>query len=206
MKYTARYVKELPLDSLKTQIVRNPNYGGEDSGIHGWPIRPIIYRGIKPDFMEALRESLRKEGYRNPIVVYATDNGNHLAFGGSRVHAGRDVGLRCIPAIVNDYCGRFEEAPEVTEENFCDFFTDPPKFYTVDEYGADYHYALERKRRAEYDDAGFAWADEDSLFIDIDFPWVKAGLTQDPLNRKASRERSKYLRLQSLGDPRRLKG
>jgi hypothetical protein len=143
--------------------------------------------------MEALRDSLREEGYRNPIVVYATDNGNHLAFGGSRVHCGRDVGLGCIPAIVNDYCGRFESSPEVTLENFTDWFTDKPQWFVIDEYGADYHYALERKRRMEYDPAGFDWAKEDAAFLAIDFPWIGEGEKRDPLNRKARRERSAYL-------------
>ena len=152
--------------------MRNPAYGGPDSGIHGWPYRPHVYEGIKPQFMEALRESLREEGYRNPIVVYATDSGNYISFGGSRVHAGRDVGLRFIPCIVNDYCGRFEDSPEVTLENYGDFFRDKPKHFVIDEFGADYHYALERKRRVEYDSAGFAWAEEDAAFLAVDFPWL----------------------------------
>jgi hypothetical protein len=146
--------------------------------------------------MKALRESLEREGYRNPIVVYATDSGDHLAFGGSRVHAGRDVGLRCIPAIVNDYCGRYEACPEVTLENYASFFTDIPKYFIIDDKGADYHYALERKRRMEYDPAGFDWAEEDALFLDIDFPWIKEGHKRDPLNRQARRKRSKYLATQ----------
>jgi hypothetical protein len=147
--------------------------------------------------MEALRDSLRKEGYRNPIVVYATDNGNHLAFGGSRVHAGRDVGLGCIPAIVNDYCGRFEEYPEVTEENFRTWFTDEPNWFVIDEEGADYHYALERKRRMEYDPKGFAWAEEDAVFIDIDFPWVNEPQKKQILTRQKQKARSRYLRKQA---------
>jgi len=170
--YTPRYVKELPLETLTHQIVRNPQYGGEESGIHGWPIRPIVYRGIKPTFMEALRESLKQKGYRNPIVVYAGVGGDYLAFGGSRIHAGRDVGLTTIPAIVNDYCGRYDDCPEVTLDNFTSFFIDKPKWFVIDDKGADYHYALERKRRMEYDPEGFAWAEDDAVFLDVDFPWV----------------------------------
>jgi len=199
MNYTPRYVKELPLDEITGQIVRNPAYGGAASGIHGWPVRPIIYRGIKPEFMEALRESIRKEGYRNPIIVYATDAGNFLAFGGSRIHAGRDVGVKSIPAIVNDYCGRFRKSPKVTLENFTSWFKDPPKFFEITDKGADYHYALERKRRAEYDPAGFAWADPDADFFDINFPWIKEGYTRDPLPRKARRATFEYKRQQKYG-------
>ena len=195
MKYTPRYVKELSLDSLTTQIVRNPNYGGEDSGIQGWPIRPIIYRGVKPTFMKALRESLKNEGYRNPIMVYAGEKGNHLSFGGSRIHCGKAVGLTTIPAIVNDYCGRFDDCPEVTMDNYTSFFPDVPKWFIIDEEGADYHYALERKRRMEYDPAGFAWSGEDALFMKIDFPWV-GDPGQKQLPRQAQTARGKYLRKQ----------
>jgi len=170
--YTPRYVAELPLEDLTHQIVRNPHYGGAASGIHGWPIRPIVYRGIKPTFMGRLRESIRKEGYRNPIVCYATARGVFLAFGGSRVHAGRDVGAAGIPAIVNDYCGRFKDHPEITKENFTSFFTDKPAWFVIDDKGADYHYNLERKRRAEYDAAGFDWC-EDITDIIVDFEWLK---------------------------------
>ena len=135
----------------------------------------MVYKGIKPQFMEAMSESLRKEGYRNPVVVYASDTGNHLSFGASRIHCGRTAGLRCVPAIVNDYCGRFKESPEVTLENFTSWFTDPPNWFIIDEFGADYHYALERKRRMEYDPKGFAWADDEATFLDVDFPWIKEG-------------------------------
>ena len=170
--YTPRYVAELPLDNVTHQIVRNPNYGGQESGIHGWPIRPIVYRGIKPAFMEALRESIREEGYRNPIIVYAGREGDHLAFGGSRIHCGRDLRLRSIPAIVNDYVGRYDDCPEVTLDNYAGFFTDVPRWFIIDDKGADYHYALERKRRAEYDPQGFLWSGEDASFIYDEFPWV----------------------------------
>ena len=125
--------------------------------------------------MEALRDSIREEGYRNPIILYATGRGNFLSFGGSRIHAGRAVGVETIPAIVNDYCGRFEDSPEITLENFTSFFTDKPKFYEITEEGADYHYAIERKRRQDYDPAGFAWAGLDADFIDTDFPWINEG-------------------------------
>ena len=198
IKYTPRYVEKLPLADITKQIVRNPKYGGEDSGIYGWPVRDIIYRGIKPLFMEALCESILEEGYRNPIICYATDTGTYLSFGGSRIHCGRKVGMEWIPAIVNDYAERFTDCPEVTEENYAQFFTDIPRYFEITEEGADYHYALERKRRSEYDPAGFAWSGEDAEFIDIHFPWVNEGLDSDPLPRKASREAGKLKLKQQL--------
>jgi hypothetical protein len=197
--YTARYVPDLPLDQVNGRLIRNPNYGGDKAGIYGWCTHAKVSMGKKPLFMEALGESLREEGYRNPIICYATETGNWLSFGGSRVLCGRNVGLRTVPCIVNDYCGRFKDYPEVTEENFASFFTDVPRWHVIDELGVDYHYAIERKRRSEYDPAGHAWCDKDAHFMKVEFPWIGEGLTRDPLPRAKRTERSKYLR-ERFGD------
>ena len=194
--YTARYVPELPLDEINGRLIRNPNYGGDKAGIYGWCTNPKVSMGTKPMFQEALGESLRKEGYRNPIVVYATDTGNWLSFGGSRVNVGRKVGLRSVPAIINDYCGRFKDYVEVTEENFDSFFTDVPKWHVIDELGVDYHYAIERKRRSEYDPAGHNWCEPTARFLAVEFPWIGQGLSRDPMGRT---QRTKFLR-ERFGD------
>lgn len=170
--YTARYVADLPLDEISGRIIRNPNYGGPKAGIHGWCANPKVSMDTKPQFQEALGKSLLVEGYRNPIIIFATKSGNWLGFGGSRVNVGRKVGLTTVPAIVNDYVGRFKDCPEVTEENFNSWFMDPPKWHVIDEMGVDYHYAIERKRRADYDPAGHNWCDTNSDFIRAEFPWI----------------------------------
>jgi len=181
--YVARYVSQLPLDQINGRLIRNPNYGGDKAGIHGWCTHAKVSMGTKPMFREALGDSLREEGFRNPVVLYATSTGNWLSFGGSRVDVGRKVGLRTIPCIVNDYCGRFKEYPEVTEENFNSFFTDIPKWHVIDELGVDYHYAIERKRRSEYDAAGHAWCTGEEPFLAAEFPWIGEGLTREPNGR-----------------------
>ena len=196
--YVARYVPDLPLNQIDGRIIRNPNYGGDKAGIYGWCTNAKVSMGKKPLFMEALGDSLRDEGYRNPVILYATATGNWLSFGGSRVLVGREVGLDGVPCIVNDYCGRFENYPEVTEENFSSFFTDVPRWHVIDELGVDYHYAIERKRRSEYDPAGHAWVKDpdNEEFMKIEFPWIGEGLNRDPLPRKVRTKRSTYLREQ----------
>ena len=192
--YVARYVPDFPLNHIDGRIIRNPNYGGAKAGIYGWCTNPKVSMGKKPMFKEALGESLLKEGYRNPVILFATETGNWLSFGGSRVDVGREVGMERVPAIVNDYCGRFDNCEEVTEENFKSFFTDIPRWHVIDELGVDYHYAIERKRRAEYDPAGHAWCTGKEPFLEIEFPWIGEGLTRDPEPRRVRSEKSKYLK------------
>ena len=170
LPYRPVYV-EVPLEDIKGRIIRNPGYGGPSSGINGWPYMDCVSQARKPLFMEALRDSIREEGFRNPIVAYASNSGVYVSFGGSRVLAGRDLGVGTIPCIVNDYAQRFAEAPTVTEGNFTSWFKDPPAFYEITEVGADYHYSIERNRRHAYDEAGMAWAG-DADFISKEFPWL----------------------------------
>lgn len=169
--FTVRFV-HVPLEGIKGRIIRNPNYGGPALSIYGWTWRPDVSTHRKPMFQEALRESIKREGIRNPVVVYATIEGDFLSFGGSRLRAAREVGLEHIPALVNDYCGRYEDAPEVTEENVRSFFVDQPEYIEFTPTGVDTHYSLERNRRNHYDPAGMAWADGQP-FIAHEFPWIE---------------------------------
>ena len=168
--YRPVYV-QVDLQDIKGRIIRNPNYGGPEAGIHGWKYIPEVSQARKPQFMEAMCDSIRAEGIRNPIVAYATDSGVYVSFGGSRVLCAREVGLDRIPCIVNDYAERYPLAPEVTEENFTSWFTDPPKQWEIGELGADYHYSIERKRRGDFDEAGMRWAG-DAAFIEAEFSWI----------------------------------
>ena len=145
---------EVPLGEIKGRIIRNPGYSGQKVSIHGWCWTDCVSQNRKPGFREALRDSIAAEGVRNPIVVFALAEGCFISFGGSRVSAARDVGLVSIPAIVNDYCGRFEGNPEVTEDNWHEFFADKPKYVEFTEYGFDTHYFMERNRRGDVDPAG----------------------------------------------------
>ena len=165
---------EVPLDEIKGRLIRNPGYNNQHVSLNGWcwiPDGSDPHR--KPQFQEALRASIRDEGFRNPIVVYALEEGIFLSFGGSRLRAARDLDTGHIPAIVNDYVGRFPEAEEVNATNYERFFVDVPKYVSFDgDGGFDYHYNLERKRRDNYDEAGMRWAG-DSVFIANEFPWIK---------------------------------
>lgn len=174
LPFTIRYA-EVPISGIKGRIIRNPNYGGPTVSIYGWHWHSVISQHRKPKFQEALRDSIAAEGVRNPIVVYATDEGDFVSFGGSRVYAARDVGLRTIPALVNDYCGRYDEGVEVTEYNVRDFFTDVPRYLEFTATGVDTHYHMERNRRGHIDEAGYAWMPEGAEWIDEEFPWLKDG-------------------------------
>lgn len=161
----------IPVDEIKGKLVRNPAYNDQKVSLNGWCWISHEPTHRKPMFQKALGESLKKEGVRNPIILYGLPEGFFLCFGGSRLRAARDVGLETIPALVNDYTGKVEGV-EVTEENVRDFFKDPPKYLTFNESGVDYHYGLERKRRDVYDGNGLAWA-EDMEFVSIEFPWIE---------------------------------
>jgi hypothetical protein len=156
------------------RLIRNPNYGGPSAGAHGWTWRPDINKASKPVFAEALTEDIKKNGVRNPILVYCfDDSGLYLVFGGSRWKSAQLAGMEEIPAIINDYTRQvYADLETVTPENVTSFFTDPPRDYEFGEKGFDYHYNLERARRQNHDPAGFAWYDGTPPFIAREFPWL----------------------------------
>jgi hypothetical protein len=162
---------QVPVDGIRGKLIRNPGYGGSTVSLNGWCWRPIVSVLDKPLFQEALRESIREAGVRNPVIVYALAEGDFLSFGGSRLRAVRDLGLERLPALVNDYVGRYSECPAVTEENWQEFFTDVPEYLEFTPDGVDTHYSIERNRRDHHDPAGLEWAG-DAEFIAKEFPWV----------------------------------
>ena len=170
--FNVRYAL-VPIDRILGRLIRNPHYGGPGVGPFGWTWRPEISKAAKPGFHEALAESIREEGIRNPVLLYTFSEGDYyLTFGGSRVVAAAKAGYVEVPAIINDYTLVHETADPVTPENVESFFTDPPRDYEFGERGFDYHYNLERARRANHDPAGFAWVDGDPAWINKEFPWL----------------------------------
>lgn len=169
--FEVRYA-QVPVEGIKGRIIRNPNYGGPTLSIYGWTWRPDISTHRKPMFQEALLESIRREGVRNPVVIYATVEGDFLSFGGSRLRAVREAGLESIPALVNDYVERYAECPLVTSETVESFFTDIPEYIEFTPTGVETHYSLERNRRNTYDPAGMAWA-AGQEFIKHEFSWIE---------------------------------
>lgn len=162
---------QVPVAEIKGRIIRNPAYGGPTVSIFGWHWIPQQPRTSKVGFAKALKESIKKEGLRNPVVIYALDEGCFISFGSSRLLAARELELEFMPAIVNDYCNKFPLASEVTMDNFHVFFKDVPKYFEITETGADTHYSLERNRRSTFDPQGFVWADGQD-FIKKEFRWI----------------------------------
>ncbi len=158
------------------RIIRNPNYGGGATVVPGACLIPLKERDIKPQFFEALRKNVERDGFRNPVLVYCTPEGILLAFGGSRVRVAKELDMD-VPAIIVDYDGEFFDCPLVTPQNCRDFFRDPPELFRFTDCGIDTHYSLERNRREWYDEAGMAWAHEldetEQGFLDEEFPWLE---------------------------------
>lgn len=170
-EFTVRYATVDPRD-IKGRLIRNPGYGGPGVGIHGWCSATALSACRKPSFRAELADSIKREGLRNPVVLYSTPEGLYLSFGGSRASAALDVGLEAIPAIINDYTGDYDDCESVDEENWTDFFTDVPQWHEFGETGFDYHYSLERNRRDTYDEAGFNWIGDEFWKIAHEFSWV----------------------------------
>ena len=172
MKHSVR-AGDIRCDDVVGRLIRNPNYGGPSVGLNGWCYHTVLSRHTKAEFREALLADIEENGVRNPILVWALSEGIFLAFGGSRLTSCIRLGLPTCPAIINDYTGAFSESPEVRPDNWDTFFTDPPRTFEFGDDGADYHYNLERARRADHDEAGFAWLEGDEPeFLAKEFPWV----------------------------------
>ena len=172
-EFDVRYVDVDPT-AISGRLIHTPNYGGPAVGPWGWTWRPEISKNhaAKPEFHKALRESIRESGVHNPVLLYAFHEGLFLTFGGSRVSAAIDCELDRIPAIVNDYCSKYEDSPRVTPDNWEEWFTDPPRDAEFGERGFDYHYNLERARRHNHDPSGLNWLDTEPNWLHEEFPWL----------------------------------
>lgn len=170
--FALRYTTVNPME-VTERLIRNPNYGGRVCDVPGTCIIPIRERKIKPKFFQALRANVKRDGFRNPIILYATEDGLLLSFGGSRLRVAKELQMQ-VPAVVVDYTGEYHTCPRVTERNYGMFFTDEPELFVIDDVGVDTHYSLERNRRQHYDPAGMAWTvdAEDVEFLTEEFPWL----------------------------------
>jgi hypothetical protein len=169
--FEVRYVRDIDPVDIAGRLIRNPNYGGPSVGPHGWTWRAEISKHGKEGFRQALTASIREDGVRNPILLYSFPEGLYLTFGGSRLSAAKEAGVT-VPAIINDYTGDFRDSPLVTGAGLASFFKDPPRDYEFGDKGFDYHYNLERARRANHDPSGFAWLDDTPAWIATEFPWL----------------------------------
>lgn len=173
--FTIRYAEVYP-EWVTQKIIFNPNYGGKSCEVPGSCIIPLVERQIKPGFLAALREDVSKHGFRNPILLYRTEAGLLLGFGGSRLRIAKQLKVT-IPAIVVDYHGSYQGHEEVTPSNWQKFFTDIPQLFEFTGVGIETHYSLERNRRNDYDAAGMAWTEgvDDVAFLKEEFEWLPKG-------------------------------
>jgi len=166
-----RYVAETHPDDYLGKVCFNPNY---PSNVRGTPFGGALLRGHEdhPKMRAALEESVKNEGFRNPILAYKCDGGFLLKFGNSRLQIARKLGIP-IPALVVDHTDEYADCPEVTMDNFHEFFTDVPKVFEIREDGTVNHsYNLGHTNQPNYDPAGFTWLGDDPDHVIEEFPQI----------------------------------
>ena len=172
--FDIRYVTDLDPHVVNTRIIHNPRYGGASVNVPGC-CTIKLRRGVKPQTRQEIQDDIAKNGFRNPIVVYSTDTGIHLSFGGGRLFAAKNLDI-VMPAIVVDYSGDYAAEKIVTPQNCRDFFLDPPKTLKFTDVGIFTHYGLERTRHDDdFDEAGMEWTKslDDDSFIYEESPWLQ---------------------------------
>lgn len=170
-EWTARKAALEPED-ITHRLAFNPNYPGIPTGVPGAVGVPIRNK-IKPETRERIRQSVDRQGIRNPITAYLTHEGLFLGFGGGRLQAAKALQV-FVPAIVIDYTGEMSDYEEVTPDNWKEFFTDVPVYFEFTDFGIYTHYGLERNRDEPVDKAGLAWAGpEDMPAIIKESPWLE---------------------------------
>jgi hypothetical protein len=127
----------------------------------------------KPVFRSALKDSIKKEGMRNPLLGWSFKEGLFIGFGAGRLKAAEEVGFTEVPMIINDFTGDYDKAPLVTEENFAEFFMDVPLSYEFNETGFSYHYNLTPSQRTQHDPGGTAWYEGDVSDFYGEFPYLE---------------------------------
>lgn len=173
----------IPVSDIQGRLVRCPGYSSNALAYKNWCWIPVPKAQGKEGFHSALKESVSKEGLRNPVLVFAFPEGDFLAFGTSRYHAVVECGHETIYALVNDHADRYPDLPEFTVESAPSFFKDVPANLDIGEDGANYHYSIERNRRNEVDLAGLAWLKGDEPWLKKEFSWLPTG-EQEPSGRR----------------------
>lgn len=156
-------------------IRRNPQAcEGYAAGPFGWCVREDWWtKKNKPIFRKALKDSILKDGIRNPLLGWSFKEGLFIGFGTGRLKAARELGMEEVPMIVNDFVGKYSDAPKVTKENFADFFTDVPMTYSFTKFGFDYHYNLTKSTRKFHDPGGVEWYEGEVSDFYGEFPYIR---------------------------------
>ena len=55
------------------------------------------------DFYSQLAESVRKVGFRTPVLIYRINGKDYCRYGASRLHVARKLNVQAVPAIVCDF-------------------------------------------------------------------------------------------------------
>lgn len=77
-------------------------------------------------FYSRLEESVKREGFRNPIMVYEKPGERTFPYGGSRVYVAHKLQIP-VPAIVSDWVGTFSHWEKLeTVDQVLAKFKDPP--------------------------------------------------------------------------------
>lgn len=80
----------------------------------------------KFQFYTRLEESIRREGFRNPVMCYEKPNERTFPYGGSRVYMAYKLQLP-VPAIISDWTGAFAHFERInTAEEALAKFKDKP--------------------------------------------------------------------------------
>ena len=155
-------------------IRRNPQaVEGYEAGPFGWRVRVDMNKKNKPVFRTALRESIQKEGVRNPLLGWCFKEGLFVAFGAGRLKAATEAGLTEVPMIVNDFTGEYKSSERVTPENFAEFFKDVPLTYEFNKQGFTYHYNLTPSTREIHDPGGVDWYEGEISDFYEEFPYLR---------------------------------
>ena len=99
-----RVAGKIKLQSVD-ELLGGPEIAGtqeiELGRIHAFPNHP--FKVLDDDKMETLVDSIRENGILNPVIVRPDQTGNYeMISGHRRLHAAGIVGLKKIPAIVNE--------------------------------------------------------------------------------------------------------
>jgi hypothetical protein len=136
-QYSIRYGVLKPTDLSDKVLVKNPAYG---DSIGGWgsrdvkPIRPW-YNSLeqKNQFYTRLEESLKTEGFRNPIFCNSIPEGTFCRYGTSRLWIAKRLGMP-TPCVIADYTERWNHLEELkTEEDIKKKFLDLPTVIELNE-------------------------------------------------------------------------
>ena len=118
-------------------IVKNPAYGERIGDWGSRPLKPEAshYKMLqeKNQFYTKLEESIKRDGFRNPIFCNSYSHGTYCRYGTSRLWIARQHKMD-IPVVIADYADNWTDLDELGQSDVELKFKDIP---AVIEFGAD---------------------------------------------------------------------